>query len=239
MVHLLQLEQVYRRLLSVQDTFARWQRAGGSTRSQALVLRERLLGPATLSSASLRLLYDICSQYVDDLPQRICWHAATLSAAETQAVLPPQVLVQKTVSLEMAGRLLLWSGIGEQEHTLEQRRIVANALGLPRRAAKQCSTNPVTCRPEEEFSMLPGMVSPFLPPLRPTRLISVVQVPWPIAWEEQGKAVGVSLSLFESLILPLSCFRAVVLQYAARAYSPTIRWIEVSFQDPLLHEQAA
>ena len=239
MVHLLQLEQVYRRLLPVQDTFARWQRAGGSTRSQALVLRERLLGPATLSSASLRLLYDICSQYVDDLPQRICWHAATLSAAETQAVLPPQVLVQKTVSLEMAGRLLLWSGIGEQEHTLEQRRIVANALGLPRRAAKQCSTNPVTCRPEEEFSMLPGMVSPFLPPLRPTRLISVVQVPWPIAWEEQGKAVGVSLSLFESLILPLSCFRAVVLQYAARAYSPTIRWIEVSFQDPLLHEQAA
>ena len=149
------------------------------------------------------------------------------------------MLVQKTVWVEMAGRLLLWTGIGDYQHTLDQRRVVASALGLPRQAARQCSTNPATCRPEEEFAMLPGMVSPFLPPLRPTRLVSVVQVPWPAVWEEQGKAVGVSLSLFESLILPLSCFRAVVLQYAARAYPSTIRWMEVSSQDPLPQEQAA
>ena len=230
---------MHRRLLPVQDTFSSWQRDGGSALSQALVLRERLLGPATLSSASLRLLYDISSQFVDDLPERICWHAPTLSASETQAVLPPQVLVQKTVSVEMAGRLLLWTGIGDYQHTLDQHRVVADALGLPRRAARQCSTNPATCRPEQEFAMLPGMVSPFLPPLRPTRLVSVVQVPWPAVWEEQGKAVGVSLSLFESLILPLSCFRAVVLQYAAQAYAPGIHWMEVSSQDLLLHEQAA
>jgi len=233
------LEQVHHRLLPVQDTFARWQRAGGSARSQALVLRERLLGPATLSSASLCLLYDISSQFVDDLPQRICWYAPTLSASETQAVLPPQVLVQKTVSVEMAGRLLLWTGVGEYEHTLDQRRVVASALGLPHRAARQCSTNSATCRPEEEFAMLPGMVSPFLSPWRPTRLVSVMQVPWPTAWEEQGKAVGVSLSLFESLILPLSSFRAIVLQYSARAYASTIRWMEVSSQDLLPQEQAA
>ena len=230
---------MHRRLLPVQDTFAGWQRDGGSALSQALVLRERLLGPATLTSASLRLLYDISSQFVDDLPERICWHAPTLSASETQAVLPPQVLVQKTVSVEMAGQLSLWTGIGDYEHTLDQRRAVASALGLPLRAARQCSTNPATCRPEQEFAMLPGMVSPFLPPLRPTRLVSVVQVPWPAVWEEQGKAVGVSLSLFESLILPLSCFRAVVLQYAAQAYAPGIHWMEVSSQDLLLHEQAA
>jgi hypothetical protein len=230
---------MHRRLLPVQDTFASWQRAGGSAGSHELVLREQLLGSATLSSASLRLLYDISSQFVDDLPQRICWHAPTLSASETQAVLPPQVLVQKTVSVEMAGHLLLWTGVGDYEHTLHQRRAVASALGLPRLAARQCSTNPATCRPEVEFAMLPGMVSPFLPPLRPTRLVSVVQVPWPAAWEEQGKAVGISLSLFESLMLPLSCFRAVVLPYAARAYTSTIRWMEVSSQDPLPQEQAA
>ena len=87
--------------------------------------------------------------------------------------------------------------------------------------------------------MLPGMVSPFLPPLRPTRLVSVVQMLWPTAWEEQGKAVGVSLSLFESLILPLSCLRAVVLQYAAQAYAPGIHCIEVSPQDQLSQAQAA
>ena len=57
--HLAYLEQANCRLLPVQKTFARWQRAGGSAPSQELVLRERLLGPATLSSASLRLLYDI------------------------------------------------------------------------------------------------------------------------------------------------------------------------------------
>src|SRR2546423_2514135 len=35
-------------------------------------------------------------------------------------------------------------------------------LGLPRRAAKECSINPVTCCSEKEFAMLAGMVSPLL-----------------------------------------------------------------------------
>ncbi len=87
--------------------------------------------------------------------------------------------------------------------------------------------------------MLPGMVSPFLSPLRPSRLAAVVQVSWPEAWEDQDKAVGVSLSLFESLILPLRCFRAILRQYAKRAYTPGLRWIEVFPQDMLPVEQAA
>ena len=151
------------------------------------------------------------------------------------------MLVQKTVSVEMAGDLLLWTGVGEYEHTLDQHRIVASVLGLPRRAAKKCSTNPATCRPEEEFAMLPGMVSPFLPPFHPSRLAAVVHVPWPADWEEQGKAVGVSLSLFESLILPLHCFGTILRQYAARAYEPRLRWIEVCHHNPLPleREQAA
>jgi hypothetical protein len=241
MHHLEHLEQMYRRLAPLQDIFVSWQYSGASNRSDALALREQLLGVATLSSASLRLLYDLASPYVDDLPERIYRHAATQSAAQTQAVLPPPVLVQKTVSVEMAGHLLLWTSVGEQEHTLDQRRAVATALELPRRAARQCSTNPATCRPEEEFGMLPGMVSPFLPPLYPGRLTAVVQVPWPTDWEYQGKAVGVSLSLFESLILPLSCFRAILRQYARRAYASDIRWIELSSQDllPTACEQAA
>jgi hypothetical protein len=192
-----------------------------------------VLGVATLKGTSLRLLYDLASPYVKDLPERTYWHAPTHSATETQAVLPPRVLVQKTVSVEMAGRLLLWTCVGEQAHTLDQRRLVAKALGLPRRAAKQCSTNPTTCRPEEEFGMLPGMVSPFLPPFHPSRLTAVVHNPWPADWEEQGKAVGVSLSLFESLILPLHCFGTILRQYAARAYEPRLRWIEVDHHHPL------
>ena len=145
-------------------------------------------------------------------------------------MLPARVLVQKTVTVEMAGRLLLWTGVGEQRQTLDQRRVVADALGLPRRTARQCSTNPTTCRPELEFAMLPGMVSPFLPPLHLTRLAAVVQVPWSADWEDRGFAVGVSLSLFESLILPLRYFRAILRQYVARAYAPTISWIELTPQ---------
>ncbi len=232
------LERVHRFLLPLQDILARWQHAGASASSEALALRERLLGSATLSGASLRLLYDIASQYVDNLPGRLCWHTPTLSAWETQSVLPPQVMVQKTVSVEMAGHLLLWTGVGEQEQTLQQRRVVASALGLPRKAAKQCSTNPGACRPEQEFAMLPGMVSPFLPPLHPTRLAAVVQTPWSVDWEDWGYAVGVSLSLFESLILPLCCFRAILRQYAACAYAPAIHWIELSPQDLLPDEIA-
>ncbi len=237
--HLADLEQAHRRLPPLRDTFERWQLSAMCTPSDTLVLREHLLGVATLSNASLRLLYDIASQYIDDLPARIYWHGATHSAAETQAVLPPGVLVQKTVSVDMAGKLLLWSSVGAQEHDLHQRRVVAAALGLPRRAARQCSTNPATCHPQEEFAMLPGMVSPFLSPLRPGRLAAVVQVSWPEAWEDQDKAVGVSLSLFESLILPLRCFRAILRQYAKRAYTPDLRWIEVFPQDMLPVEQAA
>jgi hypothetical protein len=82
------LEQVHRSLPPLQDILARWQHAGASTGSEALALRERRLGAATLSGASLRLLYDIASQYVDNLPGRLCWHAPTLSAWETQSVLP-------------------------------------------------------------------------------------------------------------------------------------------------------
>ena len=235
------LEQMHRCLLPLQDIFAGWHHEGTSARSDALTQREWLLGPATLSSTSLRLLYDIASRYVNDLPERLCWHAPTMSAWETQSVLPPHVLVQKTVSLEMAGCLLLWTGVGEQEQTLEQRRVVAQALGLPRRAAKQCSTNPATCKPEQEFAMLPGMVSPFLSPHHPTRLVAVVQIPWSAEWEAQGYAVGVSLSLFESLIMPLNCFGAILRQYAARAYAPRLRWIEVGHHHPLPleREQAA
>jgi hypothetical protein len=96
-------------------------------------------------------------------------------------------------------------------------------------------------RPEEEFGMLPGMVSPFLPPFHPSRLAAVVHVAWPADWEEQGKEVGVSLSLFESLILPLHCFRTILRQYAAQAYEPHLRLIEVGHHHtlPLEREQAA
>src|SRR5947209_7003918 len=105
------LELVHRTLPPLSEIFEVWRGRGTRACSDVLALREHLLGGATLSSASLRLLYEIATQFVDDLPARISWHGATQSAAETQAILLPHVLVQKTVSVDMAGKLLLWTGV--------------------------------------------------------------------------------------------------------------------------------
>ena len=221
------LEQIYQDLPPLAAIFEAWHCSGSRGSMNALQLREQRLGITTLSSGSLGLLYDIASQFLDDLHVRICRHGVSQSAVETQALLPRHVLVQKTVSVEMAGNLLLWSCVGEQKVDLSQRRVVAASLGLPLRAAKRCSINSPTCSPEEEFAMMRGMVSPFLPPHCPNRLSAVVLVSWSQEWEDQGKEVGISLSLFESLVLPLKYFRPIMQQYMRRAYTPNVRWIEL------------
>lgn len=225
------LEQVYRDLPPLADIFEAWHCSGSCGSMNTLKLREQYLGVATLSSESLCLLYDIASQFLDDLHVRICTHEASQSALETQAMLPQHVLVQKTVSMDMTRNLLLWSCVGEQEVAIGQRRRVAASLDLPLRAAKRCSINAPNCSPEQEFAMMRGMVSPFLPPHRPHRLAAVVLVSWLSEWEEQGLHVGISLSLFESLLIPLKFFRPILYQYMRRAYTPPVRWIEVPSEE--------
>lgn len=215
----------------LEHLFADWQRAGSSSACPLLAERERVLGPATLRAATLRLLFDLAAQLVDDLHCRIHWHEATLSAAQTQRVLPPGVLVQKTVTVTIGGRLVLWSSVGDHEQSLAQRRLLAERLGLPRRAAKSCSTNPTDCSPVQEYGMLPGMVSTFLPPHHPCRLEAVVFAPACLARLAESHLVAVSLSPFESLLLPLEGFVGILRGYARLAYAPSIRWIELPQQD--------
>jgi hypothetical protein len=232
------------RLFPLQHTFAAWHTAGATEGVQFLELREAMLGAGTLSSASLRLLYEIASQHiqalsdVEPLPawharpvhERLALHAASYTAAQTQAVLPPGALVQKTVTVDMAGKLLLCTCVGDQKLERTYLRAMAEALALPRRAVKHCTINPSTCDPVVEYGMLPGMVSPFLPPLRKTRVAAVVLLPWPGRWEEQGREVAVSLSLWESLLLPLRCLKDIVHCYASRAYS-SAQFIELQKEE--------
>ncbi len=215
-VDVLPVEQRLFCLPPLQHTFEFWHTSGSTEAAQFLELREAVLGAATLSCASLRLLYEIASQHIQALHtsgqvsawhtrpvhQRIAFHAASYSAAQTQAVLPPGVLVQKTVTVAMADKLLLCTCIGD------------------RKAVKQCSINPSTCNPVVECGVPPGMVSPFVSPLRKTRLAAVVLLPWPRWWEEREREVAVSLSLWESLLLPLRCLRDIVCGYIRRAYPP-------------------
>ncbi|GAC1309836.1 MAG: hypothetical protein NVSMB27_46980 [Ktedonobacteraceae bacterium] len=225
------LEHVYRDLPPLAGVFEAWHSSGSRGSMSSLQMREQYLGAATLSSESVCLLYDIASQFLDDVHGRVCTHEASQSALETQALLPQQVLVLKTVSMDLARTLLLWSCVGEQEITRGQQRHVATALDLPLRAAKRCSINAPDCNPEQEFAMMRGMVSPFLPPHHPHRLAAVVLVSWPPEWEDQGLQVGISLSLFESLIIPLTFFRPILYQYMRRAYTPPVRWIELPSEE--------
>jgi hypothetical protein len=234
------LEQVFSGLPPLQSLFETWDLTGTTHSSPMLMLREQKLGAATLPGTVLQLLYKIAAthfQHVRDdkdiaqweqrlLHQRLVRHAATRSAEETQAVLPPGALVQKTITVEMDGMLILCSGAGDQLVTRTHLHHLAAKLSLSRRATKRCTLNPATCDPVNEFEMLPGMVSPFLRPQRPTRLSAVALLPWPQHWEEQGFEVAVSLSLWESVMLPLRCLKAVLFSYAKLAY-PDLPVIEL------------
>ncbi len=240
----LPIEQKLSRLFPLQHAFAAWHTAGATEAVQFLELREAVLGAATLSCASLRPLYEIASLHIQALRdvepvsawhtrpmhQRIAFHAASHSAAQTQAVLPPGALVEKTVTVDMAGKLLLCTCVGDQKLERTHLRAVAHALALPRRTAKHWSINPSTCDPVVEYGMLPGMVSPFVSPLRKTRVATVVLLPWSRRWEEQGREVAVSLSLWKSLLLPLRCLRDNVCGYARRAY-PSAQLIELEREE--------
>jgi hypothetical protein len=235
-------EQQLSRLPPLEDLLFRWHTRGLSRRDilADLSAREKVLGSATLSGESIRLLYELTSAHIQGLQtlkhlsdwyrrplyERLVWHAASHSAAETQALLPVGALVQKTVSVAMAGTLLLCTTAGTQNLARDHLRIIAKALVLPRHAARSCTMNPGSCDPVEEFEMLPGMISPFLRPLRRTGLAAVALVPWQQVREEQETEVAVSLSLWESLLLPLRCLRSIVCGYARCAY-PTVRLIEI------------
>lgn len=228
------------RLLSLEDTFETWLATGATEVGNTLHLREHALGAATLSSASLRLIYEIANRQIEVLPtrehvsarlrrplhQRIVRHEATLSASETQSVLPQGVLVQKTVSLKMGGKLIVCSCVGDERLERQHVRDIASALALPRRASGRCTINPGRLDPVAVFGMAAGMISPFFPPQRQTRVDALVLVPWPPEWEDQQREVTVSLSLWESLLLPLVCLTSLVRCYAAASY-PHIPLIEL------------
>jgi hypothetical protein len=211
------------RCISIQDIFTGWDRFGVCS-LPSLRLREFQHGTVTLPGASLVLIYQIASQLVDDLSLHICIHRVTYSAQEAQIVLPQWVLVQKTVTVALRGKLLLWTSIGDRMQTIQQRRVVATTLSVRRQAAKHTTINPPSISSEEEFGMAAGMVSPFLPPLRRTRPSAVVQEVWP---RDQEQNVATSLSLYESLILPVYKLCLLLNSYIECAYVSELQWIEL------------
>ncbi len=246
------LEEVLYDLPPLEGVFLHWHTHGVTATTAGmnslLARRKQLFGPTTLSGASIQLLYECATDSLrrlslpgqelhspwDTRPlyARLLRHGPWLSAAETQTLLPPGVLVHKTVSMTLAETLLLCTGVSPQRLTRQHLRAIAAALALPRRTIKQCTVNPVTSNPVETFAMQPGMVSPFLHPSLHTGLGALVLLPWPARWKAQGREVAISLSLWESLVLPLRCLRQLVRSYARRAY-PGVRIIELESEESL------
>ena len=241
------LEEVLYDLPPLEGVFLHWHMYGVTATTSGmhslLARRKQLLGPTTLSGASIQLLYacaidilpgqDLHSSW-DSRPlhARLLRHGPSLNAAKTQALLPPGVLVHKTVSMTLAETSLLCTGVGSQRVTRQHLRAIAAALVLPRRTAKLCTVNPVTSNTVETFTTQPGLISPFLHPSHHTGLGALVLLPWPEQSEGQAREVAISLSLWESLVLPLRCLRQLIRSYAKRAY-PGVRVIELECEETL------
>ncbi|HEY6409110.1 MAG TPA: hypothetical protein VIY29_16745, partial [Ktedonobacteraceae bacterium] len=120
------LEEVLYDLPPLEGVFLHWHTHGVTATTAGmnslLARRKQLLGPTTLSGASIQLLYECatdslrrlslpwqdlhCPWESRPLHARLLRHGQTLTAAETQALLPPGVLVHKTVSMTLAETLL-------------------------------------------------------------------------------------------------------------------------------------
>lgn len=169
-----------------------------------------------------------------DLPTESVRHAATRSAAETQAVLPPGVLVQKTVTVVFgnASRTrVLWTGVGDFSIERDALRQVADRLHLARRAAKHATINPAWIDPVAAYDMEPGMVSPFVAPDRTPGLCALVAQTLLPVWDASLR-VAISLSLHESLLVPLPALPVLLRGYHARAYPPHAPLIEIAGAAP-------
>jgi hypothetical protein len=242
------LEEILYDLPPLEGVLLHWHTHGARALTPGIISllsrREHCLGPATLPGASLQFLAACLEECLPHAPQddltsawesrplhaRLVRHRASQSAVETQALLPPGVLVQKTVTLALGAVLVLCTGVGTQRLSHQERHAITAALGLPRRVSRRSTINPITSDAVACFGMAPGMVSPFLRPdadRQPSRLTALVLLPWPRRWEAQAREVAISLSLWESLLLPLGCLRPLLWSYASRAY-PAVRVIDLS-----------
>ena len=122
--------------------------------------------------------------------------------------------------------MVLVTWIGERLLGRAERFALGMKLGLSRKEARQATLNPPGCVAEQEFGLLRGMVSPFLPVGFGTRLLGVAQLSWPKAWEDEGRSVAISLSPCESLLIPLRCYRCILHHYVSQSI-PNVPLVEL------------
>jgi hypothetical protein len=193
--------------------------------TEALEARSRALGVTTLPGQTLLHLLSLYQQHVSsDLASSIIWHQPSVTAGEKAALLNGH-LVQKSITVQFEDALVLCSGIGDFRLSHALLREIARARGLKKRVHKHLQINPLEFPPEYLYGMLEGMVSPFLPPGRMPCLDAVVFLAPPMASVDRNKQVAISISPFESLLVPFSSFQALLYAYADTTYPD--KWTEI------------
>jgi len=242
------LEEVLYDLPPLEGVFLHWHTHGVTSTTAGIISllarRKQLLGSTTLSGASIQLLYacakdSFCSRSGQEpfspwgsrpLHTRLLRHRPAHSAAEVQALLPPGVLVHKTISFTLANTIVLCTGVGTQCLTRRHLRTIAAALVRQGPNVKQRTINPAPGSSVKKLAMHPGLVSPFLHPSRHAGLAALALLPWSDRWEGHEPEVAISLSLWESLVLPLRCLYPLIRSYAKQAY-PAVQIIDLESED--------
>lgn len=177
--------------------------------------RESDMGAGTMAAEAIGLLMRIASAHgVCDPVARIHHHEPTYSASAKQCHMPSGVLVQKTLSLKCGSDYLLATGVGAWHISRQAQRVLVAQGCLPSSAGNSFTINPASFDVASELLLAPGMVSPFLKPGLASRLERVIILE-PVDLDEAQFAV--SLSLFESLVLPARHFVGIVSDYLSAA----------------------
>ncbi|MDR6450166.1 hypothetical protein J2794_006306 [Paraburkholderia terricola] len=188
---------------------------------KALIVRELEMGPGTLSAHAIGRLLNITESLgIVDIGNRILHHEPTYSASEKQIFLPSNVLVQKTLSLKCGDSYVLMTGVGNWTITKRQKAHLLKDGTLPPSARDSFTINPPSLDVASVLQMAPGMVSPFLKPGTDPCIERIIIIEPDISINHTQFAI--SLSLFESFVLPTRHFVEVTSLYLLLAF-PQIR----------------
>lgn len=194
-----------------------------SGRLGALMHREDMLGPATMSALALIRLMSAVAACVPGYDPQVLRHLPTVSAADKASLLP-DFAVQKTLTVTFGPTPILVTGMGDWRLSAGELRELARALGLPRGVRRHVHINPRDGGAEAAFGVLPGMVTPFLRP-GPVSVEAVVRMEGP-ATDVPQRSAAISVSPFESLVVPAHALAAIVERYLAvvAPQLPTLVW---------------
>jgi hypothetical protein len=137
------------------------------------------------------------------------------------------LLVNKTVTVRLGATHILCTGVGDFTLNRSLLSQVADELRLSKRMIKACRINPPDYSPEYELGLLTGMVSPFFaPPEQPRRLQALVLLEATEIGPAEAQLVAISLSPFESLVVPRVDFGVLTRLYVQRAH-PDLQWTKI------------